>query len=111
MSADTVTLLTAMGARAINKIVRREPDGSIAKAMAPNNGVYLARTVPVPDLAAMADLLRELGAHRDCTLSLGTFKDAPAEPFVVLPAAKLAQTARRRSARSRRLGRLSRDRR
>ena len=91
MSADAVTLLTAMGGRAINKIVRREPDGSITKAMAPNNGVYLARTAPAPDLAAMAGILSELGAHRDCTLSLGTFKDAPAEPFVVLPAAKLAQ--------------------
>jgi hypothetical protein len=91
MTTDAVTLLTAQGGRAINKIVRREPDGTITKAMAPNNGVYLARTVPVPDLAAMADLLRELGTHRDCTLSLGIFKDAPAEPFVVLPAAEIAQ--------------------
>jgi hypothetical protein len=84
-----VTVLTSRGP--CNKVIDRDADGAVSKSMAKNNGVFLAQTAPAPDIAAMADVLREVGTHPDCTLSLGVFKDAPAEPFVVLPEAMLAK--------------------
>ena len=84
-----VTTLTARGP--CNKVIDRDTDGTVSKSMARNNGVFLAQTTPAPDLEALADILREVGTHPDCTLSLGVFKGAPTEPFVVLPEAMLAR--------------------
>jgi hypothetical protein len=84
-----VTTLTARGP--CNKVIDRDTDGTVSKSMARNNGVFLAQTTPAPDLEALADILRNVGTHPDCTLSLGVFKGAPTEPFVVLPEAMLAR--------------------
>ena len=58
--------------------------------MAQNSGRFIARTVPVPDVAALADVLREVGERADTCISLSVFKDAPEGEFVVVPAAELA---------------------
>ena len=84
-----VTILTSRGP--CNKVIARDTNGAVSKSMAKNNGVFVAQTAPAPDLAAMADILCEIGTHPDCTLSLGVFKGAPAEPFVVVPEAALAR--------------------
>ena len=90
MNTDAVTVLRSLYGKPVNKTVHRMGD-TLLKAMAKHDHCYIAQTRPVPDLATMAALLRELGANADCTLSLGLFKNAPAEPFLVLPVSLIAK--------------------
>src|SRR5262245_37378637 len=79
-----VTVLSSASGQPVNKLVTRRDD-AITKAMARHDQCYLAQTVAAPDAAALADILREIGANADSSLSLGVFKDAPDAPFLVLP--------------------------
>jgi hypothetical protein len=85
-----ITLFTSLDGTPINKIVRREPDGSTSRGMAKNGGRFTARTVPAADLAALAQVLRAVGKRSDQAISLSLFKDAPEGDFLVVPAAELA---------------------
>jgi hypothetical protein len=90
MTNDAVTILKSTHGCPVNKSIRRLGD-TIIKAMAKNGGCYVAQTVPAPDLVVMGDILRELGDNADATMSLGLFRGAPDEPFLVLPRKVLAQ--------------------
>jgi hypothetical protein len=89
-TVNAVTTLRAPSGRAVNKVVSKAAAG-IKKAMAKNDGIFAARTVAVPDAATMAAVLRELGEHQDATLSLGVFKGASDDTFLVVPLAVLTQ--------------------
>jgi hypothetical protein len=85
-----VTVLQAHDRRACNKVATRLPDGSVEVAMAKNTGEFAARTVPCPDITALAAVLREVGKHPDWLISLGIYRNPPSERFMILPMAKLA---------------------
>ncbi len=85
-----ITVLTSTDGRSVNKVVRRAPDGALAKSMARHSGRFRARTVPAPDLEALAEVLRSVGACVDTCISTSAFVDPPAPEFVVLPMAELA---------------------
>jgi hypothetical protein len=89
MTLDAITVLQTADGRPANKIVSRTSDG-IKKQMAPNSGRFVARTVPVPDVATMAAVLREVGERADTVISLSLFRDAPESEFVVVPAKEMA---------------------
>ncbi len=91
MNTDAVTLLISQGGNPVNKEFVLGEDGKVTKRMAENNGYFLAKTVPVPDLEAMRSLLHELGDDPSATLSLGLFKNAPDCEFIVEPHKKLAR--------------------
>lgn len=81
---DAITVLWSTDGSPVNKIVRRAPDGTITKGKALEKGAYHARTVPIPDLDALAEVLREVGARPDACISLSVFVDPPAEELLVL---------------------------
>jgi hypothetical protein len=92
---DAVTVLRTIDRKPYNKVITRLPNGEVIKAMAPNSGRFAARTVPCPDLAALADVVREVVERPDALLSLSVFPRcadrAPPDEFVILPMAVLAQ--------------------
>jgi hypothetical protein len=90
MLLDAITVFVSADGRPVNKVVRRAPDGSISKGMARHSGRFIARTVPMPDLEALAEVLRSVGERPDACISLSLFRDAPEGEFLVLPATELA---------------------
>jgi hypothetical protein len=90
MNRDAVTLLTSRG-KPVNKEFILQPDGTVDKRMAKNDGFFVADTKPVPDLQAMADILHLLAEDPTLTLSLGVFKKAPAHEFCVEPHEAIAR--------------------
>src|SRR5688572_16408635 len=91
MNTDAVTLLISQGGNPVNKEFVLGEDGKVTKRMVQNNGHFLAKTVPVPDLEAMASLLHELVENPSATLSLGLFKKAPDCEFFIEPRKRLAR--------------------
>jgi hypothetical protein len=85
----TLTLFQSADSNPVNKLVRRQADGTITKAMARHGGRFRARTVAAPDVTTLAEVLREVGARADTCISLSVFRDAP-EELIVIPAAELA---------------------
>ena len=90
---DAVTVLTAVGGKPCNKIVTRLGSEAPSKQKAREGGAFDAEHVPVPDLEALADVLRRVGRRPDQMISLGLFKDAPAR-FAVRSMRDLAQILR-----------------
>lgn len=88
---DAVTIFQSLDGEPVNKVVRRQPDGSLAKGMARNSGSFMAWHQPVPDLAALVEVLRAVGERSDQVISTSVFKSPPDRPFLVLSSAVLAQ--------------------
>jgi hypothetical protein len=89
---DAITVLTSPGNTPINKVARRALDGTVPKpTMIEHRHHFRARTVLVPDVAALAEVLCEVGERPDQCISLSIFKDAPEDDFTVLPARTLAR--------------------
>ena len=66
------------------------PDGTTITEMVPNSGEFVAWTVPCPDLAAFADVLRDVAGRPDHLISLSVYHGQPSEPFNIIPMSKLA---------------------
>src|SRR5687768_6776670 len=99
MPLAAITVLTALDSQPVNKIVTRAPDGTITKSMARHSHRFRARTVPVPDLATLAAVLREVGERPDTCISLSVFKDPPAEELSHPAHGRARRKARGRSRR------------
>jgi hypothetical protein len=91
MNTHAVTLLLSQGGNPVNKEFVLDEAGKVTKRMVPNNGYFVAKTVPVPDLQAMGSVLQELAEDPSATMSLGLFKGAPDHEFIVEPYKKLAR--------------------
>ena len=70
-------VLRVKGGGRANKLVTRMKDGTIMKSGVVETGCYNAAIVPVPDAAAMVDLLNEIGEDPAATLMLGFFPEQP----------------------------------
>lgn len=88
---DAVTIFQSLDGEPVNKVVERSSDGAVRKGMARNAGRFMAWHQPVPDLAALADVLRAVGDRPDQVLSLSVFKNPPDRPFLVMSAQALAR--------------------
>ena len=74
---DYVTVLRVKGGGRANKQVARQKDGSIEKSGVVETGRYDAVVVHVPDAAAMAALLNQIGEDPSATMMLGYFPEQP----------------------------------
>lgn len=86
-----VTVYTSLGGQPINKLVRRLSDGTINKGLIEHRQHYAAETRIVPDLKAMAALLRDVGRHPDQAISLSVFVDPPAPRWHTWSASRMAR--------------------
>jgi hypothetical protein len=90
-SLDAITVFQSLDHRPINKIVERSVDGTITKRMAKNGGRFRACPVPVATPADLANVLRDICAQPDITISLSLFRDPPTNKLTVLPMVELAE--------------------
>ena len=88
---DAITVLRSVDRRACNKLFVRQPDGSVSRSKANEGGSFVALTVPTPDLAAFASVVRDVGVKPDHMIILGVAIDAPPGAYRIIASAEMAR--------------------
>ncbi|MCA0927099.1 DUF5906 domain-containing protein [Ruegeria profundi] len=82
---DALVVMRCTGGKAANKVFD-VVDGKVIKQAAANAPHYRGLQIPVPDQAAMVEVLEIVGRDPQACLCVGRFVDAPVGPFDILSA-------------------------
>jgi hypothetical protein len=87
---DAITVLQTLDSQPCNKLVVRNSDGRVEKGKYPEGGRFRAHTVEIPDLAKLAEVLREVGERPDVLISLSVYNNPPADVWTIIPQREMA---------------------
>jgi hypothetical protein len=81
---DAITVLRTRDGRPCNKLYVRNADGAVEKTKAREGGSFVALTVPIRDLAALAGVLQDVGQRPDHMIMLAVAIGAPSGEYNII---------------------------